>query len=100
MSDKSLPPFSRMSWHEEPPAKPLTRREKLASLVASLSLASGLPLALRTWSPGDGWTRYRITNADGAAEYGHNMTRDAATDALVLALDLLREQAYQAKAKP
>ncbi len=31
-------------------------------------------LRIGQWSPGDGWTRYKITNMEGSQEFSQNMT--------------------------
>jgi hypothetical protein len=40
--------------------KPLSRKQRAAKLTNDLGTLLGKPFYLEAWSPGDGWTRYRI----------------------------------------
>ena len=72
-------------------------RKDLERYVELLAEETGVPLALETWSPGDGWTRYTLTTDGGSARMSHSMTKGACWDALTLALKLTREMRDRAR---
>lgn len=77
------------------PYKPLTRRQRIARQVATLSEITGKPLFMQTWSPGDGYTRYTIEQRDavttGTDHYSQSLTLGEMESALILALKVAED---------
>lgn len=66
-------------------------KQEMTNAITKIAAHVNAELSLSTWSPGDGWTRYRISKAEGSGEshYTPNYTKKEMTAYLWGALDTI-----------